>query len=226
MNMGMHWIAVGNEDRTAWALKAVEPGFRVLDVGGYDGASARAFAQRASLTVVLEPRTEVLPAGQSFRCVAGKGESLPFRTATFDLVACLEVIEHVGAQEQERLLAEIRRVLRSTGTLVLTTPHRGLFSFMDLQAIQGLVRRLTGRPGERFHRHYSARELEDLLRRHGLRLERLERRGLVLMPLATWLGILDRGRLTSLRRRMIRRDAAKGYGWAGYSLRITARPEG
>lgn len=46
---------------------------------------------------------------------------LPFEDGSFDLVTCLEVIEHVA--RAEFLLTEIRRVLKAGGDFLLTTPN-------------------------------------------------------------------------------------------------------
>lgn len=46
---------------------------------------------------------------------------LPFDDDSFDLVTCLEVIEHVA--RAEFLLAEIRRILKTGGMLLLSTPN-------------------------------------------------------------------------------------------------------
>jgi SAM-dependent methyltransferase len=46
---------------------------------------------------------------------------LPFEAALFDCVVAGEIIEHVP--DPDRLLVEIRRVLRPGGTLVLSTPN-------------------------------------------------------------------------------------------------------
>jgi ubiquinone/menaquinone biosynthesis C-methylase UbiE len=48
---------------------------------------------------------------------------LPFADGEFDLVLCAETLEHV--HDVQRLLSEVRRVLRPGGRLALTTPaHR------------------------------------------------------------------------------------------------------
>ncbi len=58
------------------------------------------------------------------RAAAAQMESLPFRTGSFDVVTCLEAIEHVPARAAGEFLAECRRVLRPGGILVLSTPLR------------------------------------------------------------------------------------------------------
>ncbi|HEX9337353.1 MAG TPA: class I SAM-dependent methyltransferase [Pseudonocardiaceae bacterium] len=51
---------------------------------------------------------------------------LPIRSATVDVVANFQVIEHLW--DQEGFLAECRRVLRPGGRLLITTPNRHTFS--------------------------------------------------------------------------------------------------
>lgn len=48
-------------------------------------------------------------------------EGLPYVDASFDLVTCTEVIEHL--EHYRSTLREIYRVLRPGGTLVITTPN-------------------------------------------------------------------------------------------------------
>lgn len=68
--------------------------------------------------VDLERRT--LP----FPFVQGRIEALPFRSGRFDVVTCIEVIEHVD--EPARALDELARVVRDGGTVILTTPNNHL----------------------------------------------------------------------------------------------------
>ncbi len=50
----------------------------------------------------------------------GDAEQLAFQDETFDLVICSEVLEHL--LEPQQALAEIRRVTKRGGTVILTTP--------------------------------------------------------------------------------------------------------
>lgn len=54
------------------------------------------------------------------RFIQGDGHHLPFRDACFDLVLCLEVIEHV--QHTDQFLLEVRRVLSPGGAFLVTAP--------------------------------------------------------------------------------------------------------
>lgn len=55
--------------------------------------------------------------------VNGAGEALPFATASFDLLLSHEVLEHV--QDDRQAMAEMVRVLKPGGRLVLFCPNRG-----------------------------------------------------------------------------------------------------
>ena len=51
-----------------------------------------------------------------------QAEPLPFPDNSFDLVTCLETVEHV--EQPERLLAEALRILVPGGLIYVTTPSR------------------------------------------------------------------------------------------------------
>lgn len=176
------------------ALLPFCPGAVVLEAGcgeGY-GADRIAGVARAVVGVDYDPATvaHLATAYPRVRAVRGNLVTLPFAAGSFDLVANLQVIEHLW--EQPRFLAECRRVLRPAGTLLLTTPNRLTFS-------------PPNRPMNPFHtRELSPAELTELLTgagfavtrllglRHGRRLARLDRRFGSLVdaqlagPPATW----------------------------------------
>ena len=59
-----------------------------------------------------------------------EARNIPFDDAVFDSVTVLDVLEHV--YEQAELLAELNRVLKDGGKIIITVPGRHLFSFLDM----------------------------------------------------------------------------------------------
>jgi ubiquinone/menaquinone biosynthesis C-methylase UbiE len=55
---------------------------------------------------------------------------LPFKSNCFDSALLIEVIEHLNEENQETTLSEIRRVLKSEGTLIITTPNRPIYHLL------------------------------------------------------------------------------------------------
>ncbi len=111
-----------------WALERADlaPGSRVLDAGC--GASifpvylARA-GHRVSALDLDVPQGLAAAHGVSIDYVRGALTELPFEDESFDAVFCISVIEHLGRRGIARALAELRRVTRAGGRLLLTTDY-------------------------------------------------------------------------------------------------------
>jgi len=91
--------------------------------------------------------------------------ALPFRDATFDDIVCSEVIEHIPAGAGP--FAEMARIQRPGGRLILGTPDYGRWSW---RALERLYRAIA--PGGYADEHitqYRHDELRDLAVRHGYR---------------------------------------------------------
>ena len=81
-----------------------------LEIGAEDAACARWFPNRVAINIRPNEHAHVL----------ADAYSLPFASEAFDLVLCAEVLEHMKAPSLA--LAEMRRVLKPGGKLLLTTP--------------------------------------------------------------------------------------------------------
>jgi 2-polyprenyl-3-methyl-5-hydroxy-6-metoxy-1,4-benzoquinol methylase len=91
-------------------------------------------------------------------------KALPFKSGAFDQVICLDYLEHVD--DDDLTLAEIRRVLKERGTLILVTPHTGrLFLLQKLRPFVGLKMEFYGHKRD----GYSRKTLEAKLLKAGLR---------------------------------------------------------
>ncbi|MBI2461629.1 MAG: class I SAM-dependent methyltransferase [Candidatus Rokubacteria bacterium] len=138
---------------------------RILEVGCGEGFVLRYLAQRLPAVRLdgLEVDPGALARGRA-RCpgasfVHGDLMALPFRSGSYDLVLCLEVLEHLP--EPDRALQEIRRV--SVGGCLLSVPHEPFFRLGNL--LRGKNLRRLGDPTDHLQ-HWSARGFTALCGRH------------------------------------------------------------
>jgi SAM-dependent methyltransferase len=100
---------------------------RLLEVGAGSGGFVRSALARGWVVEATEVSTSGLEALRQTgaRVVAGDVLDAAFPPARFDLVASLEVLEHLPSPGEH--LAELARITRPGGLLILTTPNlRGL----------------------------------------------------------------------------------------------------
>lgn len=107
-------------------------GARILDAGCGSGSNMPVLEQHGSVAGVDASPVAVAAARERGRdVVLGRVERLPYRDESFDLVTCLDVIEHTP--DDRAVLAELRRVTRPHGYLVVTVPaYRALWSAHDV----------------------------------------------------------------------------------------------
>jgi SAM-dependent methyltransferase len=114
----------GGEERAELFRRYVGgPGRRVLDLGCRYGALTRAYAPGndvVGVDVDREALAEAATLGIETRW-ADVDEPLPFDDASFDVVVAGELLEHV--RDPERLVGEVRRVLRPGGRFVASVPN-------------------------------------------------------------------------------------------------------
>ena len=65
------------------------------------------------------------------RRVVGTATALPLPDEAFDVVLCLEMLEHLAASDRRPAISEMLRVLRPGGRLVLTFPAGGTGERLD-----------------------------------------------------------------------------------------------
>jgi SAM-dependent methyltransferase len=142
-------------------LPAEGQGFEALDLGSDNGVISWLFRRRGGRwrSADLEPKSVA-----SIRELVGSevyevdGARVPFADASLDAVVVVDMLEHVETDRE--LLADLGRVLRPGGRLVLNVPHRKRFALLrPLRDWLGLTDEWHGhlRPG------YSASELARLL---------------------------------------------------------------
>lgn len=141
-NYGTSHVHAGGPDLEALVGRAVERSAKaVLDVGSGAGHTALALAARGLEVVALDLTEPMLEQGRSLARERGLGlafqqgdvEALPFPDASFDLVTSRYSAHHYA--HPERAVAEIARVLRPGGALLLvdivSTPDPAADSFLQ-----------------------------------------------------------------------------------------------
>jgi SAM-dependent methyltransferase len=145
--------------RYAYGLVAefARPDTRLLDVGFGEGYGSVLALPRVGTYVGVEvDHDAVAHASGTYADPRASfqhydGVRLPFTEASFDLVTCFQVIEHV--RDVEPFLREISRVTVPSGTVILVTPNRN--------------HRLDDgeKPWNRYHvREFNPQELESIVR--------------------------------------------------------------
>ncbi|HKW72477.1 MAG TPA: class I SAM-dependent methyltransferase [Candidatus Dormibacteraeota bacterium] len=133
----------------------VTEGSRVLDFGCYDGYVLRKLLSRKRIRGIgldISPAAvrlaQRLGNGQALEFVVSDGLPIPFPTASFDVVICSEILEHVA--DFGRIVGEISRVLAPGGRLYATMPNSLKDVWGPLQPlcrrvdeVEGHVRRMT-----------------------------------------------------------------------------------
>jgi 2-polyprenyl-6-hydroxyphenyl methylase/3-demethylubiquinone-9 3-methyltransferase len=106
----------------------------LLDVGCGGGLLAEEFARLGctvtgvdrSLPTLEAARAHAAQSGLDIRYLESSAETLPFESASFDVVSCCDVLEHVD--DPAHVLGEIARVLRPGGVFLFDTINRTLRS--------------------------------------------------------------------------------------------------
>jgi SAM-dependent methyltransferase len=122
----LHW----HEYAEAW----LHPPLGVfLDYGCGDCTFLQSVQEECRQAWGVDVDTERFPAAEALGRARVQGidprAPLPFADDTFDTITILDVIEHVA--DDDAVLRELTRVLKPGGRLLLTTPHRGLLTFLD-----------------------------------------------------------------------------------------------
>ncbi len=138
---------------------------RVLDVGCGEGQFAAELARAGFLVVAADVAEEPLRRARArhpeldLRVLPADG-AWPLPDASFDVVWAGETIEHVA--DTAGWLSEVRRVLRSAGSLLLSTPAHTRLSVLRL-ALSHRAFDTHFDPRSDHLRFYTARTLERLL---------------------------------------------------------------
>jgi SAM-dependent methyltransferase len=245
--------------RVKLAFEWIPNGTRsLLDAGCSYGYATRFFAQKAQYVAGIDPNRELVEIAKrrypkiDFRVSAM--ERTPFADASFDAVVMSDVLEHVAGERQT--LDEVYRILAPGGRLIITVPHKGVFSFLDIDNIAIAIKRHAPalyrqlfylkerrfpeqRPGyEDWHRHYSYADLQRLLASSrfsaGFTVERVRHCGLVMdvvissayQAARAFVGFRRANAVLAALNPLYSADYAIDYGPASYNIALCVQKNG
>ncbi len=157
---------------------------RLVDVGCAGGELTVALEPFANEVLAIDPwkervqRAKENNSSEKIRFIVGYSDDLPQGQA--DAVTCLEVLEHMPREKALDFLRSLRRLLKPSGLLLLTTPNRPSFQRrLGLRCLRGKSRYPSypyeATPGEDdYHWYeYSRAELRELLEDAGFRIQEM-----------------------------------------------------
>jgi 2-polyprenyl-3-methyl-5-hydroxy-6-metoxy-1,4-benzoquinol methylase len=148
----------------------IEPSSVILDLGCAQGILSYFLRQKGGYWIStdldmanLKTSLELLESN----CLQIGPGILPFQDETFDMVVCLDYLEHL--EDDDQCLREIQRILKNEGQLILSTPHTGKIFFLNkLRPHLGMKMEFYGHKRE----GYRSEELEAMLTKTGFHVEK------------------------------------------------------
>jgi len=137
---------------------------RILDVGCGEGVLVEEFSQKGWKIAGIDLNYE------SEYVRRGDALNMPYPDASFDIVLFLDTLEHLTYENQPKALAEIKRILKPGGSLIMSVPNLAhLNSRVDFVLFGKLDRpdKETDHIGERPKGEY-----EELLKKTSFTLEK------------------------------------------------------
>jgi O-antigen biosynthesis protein len=112
------------------SIKNLTEGKIVLDIACGEGYGSMLIAQSAAEVFGVDLDNEtIVHAKEKYKSknlhfLQGTVENIPLSNHSIDIIISFETIEHVSETVQKKFIAEIKRVLKTSGTLVISTPNK------------------------------------------------------------------------------------------------------
>jgi SAM-dependent methyltransferase len=116
-----HWWYRERRHLLAKAISGLTPG-QALDIGAAGGGNTRVLREHGWDAVALEYGADgaEVAHGRGLPTLRGDATRLPFADSSLDLVMAFDLLEHL--HDDDSAVAEVRRVLKPTGTYLVAVP--------------------------------------------------------------------------------------------------------
>ena len=151
----------------------------VLDLGCGGGFMSEALARKGAKVIGVDPSEAAIGAAQdharqqglAIDYKVGSGENIPLPDHSVDCVVCVDVLEHVA--QLDRVLDEVRRVLKPGGTFLFDTINRTHLAALVIVHLGETVFRLLPRGTHDPAKFIRPAELKEELSKRGFALGQL-----------------------------------------------------
>jgi len=212
----------------------------LLDIGCASGYFTVYFKNKAKKVYGVDVKNEMIDEAKKLypeiKFFVIKSEKLPFNSNMFDVVTILDVLEHV--KDDKKMITEIDRILKKDGLLIMSVPHKGLFTFLEPDYIKTsipsvyklfyfLIKRRKPQINSYIHKHYSLMEINKLTK-NKFEIINLHIGGSILSTILSYIEILflrlfNRNYLYNLLTPIKNFDYSINYGKFGDNLIIKAK---
>jgi len=228
----------GLTDRKRWIFDNITKKGILLDAGCMQGGGTFFYSKKATKSFGIDAYSEFIKiAKKSYPKIEFKTEKIEKTSFTdnyFDVIILGDVLEHIS--NENAALKEIKRIIKKDGELIITVPKKGLFSFIDIDNLillaKKILRKTKNRPGyDDWHKHYSTKELKTILGNHGFKITKKYSNSLLLFPLASFVEYFSNllfnknNFFKKLALKMKDFDSKINYGFLAYNLFIKAKLE-
>jgi len=181
---------LGIKRRMDLILKNVSLKGKLLDIGCGNGAQTIEFLRYVDYCVAIDVEEERLNVFRQklkelklSNCEVKRMDAtnLEFQGETFDIITCIEVLEHIP--DQEKALKEMYRVLKKGGLLILSVPNKWwifethgaalpLLPWNRVPFFSWLPKRIHDKYA--FARNYTKKEVTTLVKKTGFKIINVE----------------------------------------------------
>lgn len=143
---------------------------KVLDIGCWTGQFEQVASKYTKQIIGIDPGVEAIKSAKKLvpkaKFFVGDALNLNFPNKSFDTVTIMDVIEHIPKGTELKCLREVKRVLKPSGHIIISTPNAHILSIL-LDPAYFLIG----------HRHYSFQTLNKLLTKSGFEVIKTEKIG-------------------------------------------------
>jgi SAM-dependent methyltransferase len=122
-------------------------GRSVLDIACGEGYGSSLLSKTADSVIGVDVDEDTVAharrrySNETLSFVVGTCENLPIKSHSIDVVASFETIEHVN--DHDGMLSEIKRILRSDGVLIISSPNKDEFAALSNEQNPFHIKELT-----------------------------------------------------------------------------------